>query len=304
MIIEQLEQFIMVVDAGSMSEAARKLFVSRSSLSSAMKSLENDLGSPIFERVTKGVVLTPFGVNAYNQAKEICGRIEHLKKSTKSRADGYLSISNLFVPSANEAFAELYMRHHDDNVELCIEEYGVAEVVNSVAEGFAELGVVTIFPSSEALLGIMLENSKLEFHEVGKRSVCAIVGPQNPLYDMDREEVSLAELENFPRAEHYSSATHHTMGYDFAYQSIGIRSDIKVGDLGLARYIVANTDAVLVNSVSQTAFEKLYADYGCRCIRISDASMQTRYGWIKSIHRELSPIAKEYIEILMDMSEE
>ena len=298
--IEQLEQFITVVDEGSMSEAARKLFVSRSSLSTAMKNLENDLGAPLFERVSKGVLLTQFGVNAYNQARDICGRIDHLKQSTIKRPDRSLSIASLYCPVANDAFAELFMRHSEDSVELNIEETGVTEVIQSVAEGFAEIGVFTIFPISMPMVNLMLENSNVEYHEIETKTLCAIVGPENPLYHSKQETVTLEELGIYTHVEHYSAPTHHTMGYDFGYESTGYRSDIKVGDLGLARYLVANSSAVLVNSVSKSAFQKLYADYNCRCIPLADESKHVKIGWIKLAHRELSTLAKEYIDIFAE----
>ena len=46
--IEQLQQLLAVVEEGSMNEAAQKLYVARSSLSTSMKNLETELGAPIF----------------------------------------------------------------------------------------------------------------------------------------------------------------------------------------------------------------------------------------------------------------
>ena len=59
--IEQLQQLLAVVEEGSMNEAAQKLYVARSSLSTSMKNLEAELGALIFERTTRGVMLTAFG---------------------------------------------------------------------------------------------------------------------------------------------------------------------------------------------------------------------------------------------------
>lgn len=46
--IEQLQQLLQIVAEGSMNEAAQKLYVARSSLSTSMKNLEAELGAPIF----------------------------------------------------------------------------------------------------------------------------------------------------------------------------------------------------------------------------------------------------------------
>ncbi len=302
--IEQLEQFITVVEEGSMSEAARKLFVSRSSLSTAMKNLEHDFGAPLFDRVSKGIILTQFGVDVYNQAKDISRRIKHLKQFNLARAESRLSVAAVYCPVANDAFAELAVRHSQDSIELTIEETGVSEVIQYVAEGFAEIAVFTLFPINETMTNVMLDNSNVEFHEIETKRLSAIVGPKNPLYYTEKETVSLSELSDFPHVEHYSAPTHHNMSYDFGYEVAEFKSDIKVGDQGLARYIVSQTDAVLVNSVSKSAFEKLYADYGLRCIPLENDSMEAKFGWLKLKNRELSPLAAEFIEIFKEKAHE
>ena len=59
--IEQLEQLIKIVECGSMNTAAEEMYLARSSLSTSMKRLEEELGEPVFIRHSNGVNLTPFG---------------------------------------------------------------------------------------------------------------------------------------------------------------------------------------------------------------------------------------------------
>ena len=61
MTIQQIRYVIMVASTGSMNEAAKKLFISQPSLSSAIKELETEMNISIFARTTKGVVRTPEG---------------------------------------------------------------------------------------------------------------------------------------------------------------------------------------------------------------------------------------------------
>lgn len=56
-----LEYFIAAAESGSFNAAARRSFVSQSSLTKALKSLENELGSQLFYRSSTGVHLTPEG---------------------------------------------------------------------------------------------------------------------------------------------------------------------------------------------------------------------------------------------------
>jgi DNA-binding transcriptional LysR family regulator len=74
--IEQLQQLIQVAESGSLNVAAKKLYISRSSLSSSMKQLEDELGESIFVRHSKGIRLTEYGTIVLKQARDICDRID------------------------------------------------------------------------------------------------------------------------------------------------------------------------------------------------------------------------------------
>lgn len=60
--IKYISEFVELVDAGKFSEAAERLYLSQSSLSKHMKTLESDLGVELLERETKRkVILSDFG---------------------------------------------------------------------------------------------------------------------------------------------------------------------------------------------------------------------------------------------------
>ena len=61
MTIQQLRYVIKITECGSITEAARQLFVSQPSLSAAVKELEAELGIEIFRRTAKGITLTADG---------------------------------------------------------------------------------------------------------------------------------------------------------------------------------------------------------------------------------------------------
>ena len=58
MTIQQLKYAITISEVGSLNRASEVLYVSQPSLSSAVRSLEEDLGITIFSRGGKGVALT------------------------------------------------------------------------------------------------------------------------------------------------------------------------------------------------------------------------------------------------------
>ena len=68
---ENMETFIKVVDAGSMSAAADRMGVAKSAVSRRLKELEGHLGVELFHRTTRRLNLTDTGRTFYQQAVRI-----------------------------------------------------------------------------------------------------------------------------------------------------------------------------------------------------------------------------------------
>lgn len=60
--VDYLQDFITIADTGKFNEAAELLYISQSSLSKRIMTLEKELGVPLFKRTTHGVGLTDAGI--------------------------------------------------------------------------------------------------------------------------------------------------------------------------------------------------------------------------------------------------
>ena len=80
MTLQQIRYVTMIAQAGSMNEAAKKLFISQPSLSGAIKELEKEVGIIIFSRTSKGVVLTAEGEEFLGYARQILNQVELLEE--------------------------------------------------------------------------------------------------------------------------------------------------------------------------------------------------------------------------------
>lgn len=58
MTLQQLRYVIAIVQAGSFNMAARQLFISQPSLSKSMAELEKEMGIALFQRTSRGALLT------------------------------------------------------------------------------------------------------------------------------------------------------------------------------------------------------------------------------------------------------
>lgn len=76
--LQQLRGFYYVAQLGSMGQAAKVMHRSQSSVSRLVKQLEQSLGTELFSRIQKGVVLTSEGEELFSQAVEIFEKIRSI----------------------------------------------------------------------------------------------------------------------------------------------------------------------------------------------------------------------------------
>lgn len=296
--IEQLQQLLKIVEKGSMNEAAKALFLSRSTLSASMKCLESELGGEIFSRHSKGVRLTPFGTSVYRQACEICTRAAFLVQLSHDREKRSLSIASMYCSMANDVFADLLREHTRDRLDASIEETSLENVIRQTAGGLCDIGIITLFSDSETVTLRRLEDEGLEYHELAQRVLGAIVGPKHPLYNCAESSIKLQTLCEYPHLENYSTPTDHSWEHRLVPLD-GYRASYLVSDLGLALRIVMETDAIMIDTNDSESYRSLYTQHDYKFIPIQDYP-KCKTGWIKCKDTPLSPIAQTYLNLLTE----
>ena len=296
--IEQLEQLIRIVESGSMNIAAKEMYVARSSLSTSMKHLEAELGGQIFSRHSNGVSLTLFGSMVYHHAREICSRVQFLQGVSSVSQNGQLHISSMYCSMANDAFASFLRLHMMEPLDASIEEVSAHNVIQLVREGISEIGILTLFSDTESVTLRKLESENLEYHEIAQRQLGAIVGPNNPLYHYDQEEIELQELSRYTHLENYATPTDHAWEHRFLSED-GYRGRYVVSDLGLALRLVSETDAIMIDARDDEIYRGFYAKSDYRFLPIRDYP-KCKTGWIKHKALPLTPLAREYLDILIE----
>src|SRR3954451_9720222 len=82
--LRQLHYLIAIVDEGSFTRAAEQLLVAQPSLSQQMKSLEQELGGPLLERLPTGVRLTAAGNAFVTEARAAVTHSEGAARNARS----------------------------------------------------------------------------------------------------------------------------------------------------------------------------------------------------------------------------
>jgi DNA-binding transcriptional LysR family regulator len=85
MSLAQIETFVTVAETRSVSRASARLRVAQPALSRQIKSLEDELGTPLFARTPKGMSLLPEGEVFLEHARRILADVEAAKSSVRAR---------------------------------------------------------------------------------------------------------------------------------------------------------------------------------------------------------------------------
>lgn len=113
MTIQQLQYVLEISKTGSVSKAAKNLFLSQPNISSAIKNLESELGIAIFERTPMGMQLTPSGVKLVKKASSIMRDIEEITSGISEEQDcTFRLVYPRYVP-AFEAFWDLCTQYQE-----------------------------------------------------------------------------------------------------------------------------------------------------------------------------------------------
>ncbi|MYN13072.1 LysR family transcriptional regulator [Pusillimonas sp. TS35] len=94
--LNALHLFIDIVDAGSLSAAARRRKMSRANLSHRLKVLEDQLGVQLLQRTTKSMQLTDTGAKIYEHGRRMLSEaaaVEELVSSAANAVAGHVGLS-------------------------------------------------------------------------------------------------------------------------------------------------------------------------------------------------------------------
>ena len=130
MTLQQLKYIITVAEKGTVSEAAKTLFISQPSLTNAIKELENELQIEIFIRTNKGVIVSNEGEEFLGYARQM---LEHYKLIedrfvNNSISKKKFSVSMQHYTFAVEAFIKIAKKYGMDEYEFAIHETRTRDV--------------------------------------------------------------------------------------------------------------------------------------------------------------------------------
>ncbi|MFC0449440.1 LysR family transcriptional regulator [Rhodococcus jostii] len=147
--LRQMEYFLAVVDHGGVNRAAAALRVAQPSLSQAVRKLEKDLGTELFHRVGRGLVVAPAGQALVGPARMILRETEAAENAVRSVGQGLggrIDIATLSDMSTDPLSSWVArFRSEVPDARFRIEERDeAADVVDLVRSGACEIGFLAM----------------------------------------------------------------------------------------------------------------------------------------------------------------
>lgn len=195
MTIQQMQYVLEVYRAGSVSQAAKNLFVGQSSVSLSITNLEKELGYPIFTRSKNGVTLTQQGKRVVEHAARICESCRAITQPKREACTQIRIAAGSFEASQQAAMGLLRENRGNRDVAFSFVQAGQSEQIQQLSLFELDLGLCFVFAPRLHNLESRLRSKGLQWQVLGEFPAAIHIGPGHRLYHAETVDISMLQEE-------------------------------------------------------------------------------------------------------------
>lgn len=189
--IKQMRYFVEVVDHGGMTRASKHLYIAQPTISKSIKDVEEELGTPLFDRSKRQLELTDAGQVFYQKCKEILALFSDVPKEINSLLGietGHISIGLSAVMNMNQ-FIHILGEFHQTypNVTFNLVENGGKMIESQLINDEIDIGITTLPVDKTIFNSIPLYQEELRL----------VTHPDHPLAQYKSVEMKALANEDF-----------------------------------------------------------------------------------------------------------
>jgi len=286
--LRQLEIFVKVAEFGSFSKAAEALYLTQPTVSEHIRTLEDEVGVRLLDRLGRGAAITRAGQLLLSYAQRMLALSREARQAMdgfQGRMSGELLIGASTIPGEYvlpAMIGRFKEKYPDISITLLIGDSQTA--VDWVAEGRAELGVV----------GARLSHRGVEYKELMPDEVVVVVPGTHPWHG--RKQIALEELRSEPLLiRERGSGTRAALEGALAEAGMDLGSFRIVGEMGSTQAIKQAVKAgVGVSLVSKRAVEEECKSGLLWCLRVKDLKVTRSFHLATHKERSRSPLAEAF----------
>ena len=281
---------------GNFHRAAQAQHLSQPAFSRSIRSLEEGLGAPLFDRQTTRVTPTLYGEALLKRAESILAETDELEREIEllqGLEAGHLAVAmGAYAAelSGSQAMGELIQRHPQVRCRLTLSSW--REVADRVLARSVDLGVAE---SSDLTTAEPLRIEPIGQHEMVFYCRCG-----HSL--LERETVAKADLDAFPLASIRIPPRGASLvpgKSDLDAETGDLIPHIEVDDIASARAIILVSDAFGMATPLQI---EPWLHNGELCVLPYKAPwLKLDYGFIYLRNRMLSPAAERFMKIVREI---
>ena len=198
MTIQQLRYVIVICEEGSLNKASEQLYIAQPSLTSAVQELEKELGITIFNRGGRGVTPTNDGLEFIRYAREVLSQYDNLleKYGKNGNLKKKFGISTQHYSFAVKSFVEMVKHFGTDEYEFAIRETMTRNVIDDVAGGKSEIGILYLNDFNRKPLEKLLKSNSLVFTPLTECNAYVYLWKGHPL--AGRASIKFDDLKEYP----------------------------------------------------------------------------------------------------------
>lgn len=289
--VRNLRYFASVVENKQFTRAAKELHISQPSLSNAIKLLEKEMELKLFERSTKGLVLSEPGQILYKHAVEILNHFDYIKKEmadVKNIGAGIINVG--MIESYRYLIAPLIYQFKKvyPSIRIKIREMGPEEIEHSLKNYDIHIGITSTLKENNDCTYIPLFKEKY-----------VLITPSNHRFknlkniniaDL-KDEMFVSSLEGFEVRNTFNLACKNA-GFTpiFEYETESLETARNLVEMGLGISVVPN------NFITSSQTKNI------NIINLDDfLSVRTVY-FIYQTQRYISPAINKFMEMGVEYS--
>jgi DNA-binding transcriptional LysR family regulator len=286
--LRQLEIFVKVAELGSFSKAAESLYLTQPTVSEHIRTLEDELGVRLLDRLGRGAAVTRAGQLLLSYAHRILGLSREARQAMEGfqgRMSGELQVGASTIPGEYilpAMIGRFKDKYPDISITLLIGDSQA--VVEWVAQGRAELGVV----------GARLAQRGVEYKELMPDEVVVVVPASHAWHG--RKQITLEELRNEPLLiRERGSGTRAALEAALSDAGLDLGAFRIVGEMGSTQAIKQAVKAgVGVSVISRRAVEEECRSGLVWCLKIRDLRVTRAFYLATHRDRSRSPLAEAF----------
>ena len=294
--IQQLEYLERIVEAGSINEAAKRLFLTQPSLSNAVKELENEMGIQIFQRSSGGISLTAEGREFMTYSRQILDQVNLMNeryKNGQQRKQSF-SVSAQHYAFVVHAFVELIKSVNANEYQFTLRETETQNIFNDLAQFKSELGILYTNGFNQKIMQRLFKENNLVFTPLFVAKPHIFVSRYNPL--TSKSSVNLSDLEDYPYLSYEQGEVNSFYFSEEILSTLSHKKSIKVSDRATIFNLMVGLNGYTISSgiiSSKLNDDKIVAIP----LNVDD---DITMGWLKHRQVELSPLAERYLTMLKE----